>query len=505
MNAERKNLILPPYFSLGTNTEQNRRLREIEEKFVGREHELDLVQERVDIIRYGGTVFHGIINFHGLTGLGKTRLAQEIHQKMRAFSIPCALIDFTEEKYTDPLFGPVRILENIAASIAERVELQPLEFQQDCSQFWQSHSGKEPDQIEKERDQLTRGFLDYVDRLLRRLERTPLVLCFDATESADQEVLDWLEKEVIDRLIRTDRFVAAITGRRGWRTKEFTVRRRVYQYPLKPFNQEEAKRQLGDYHPLAPLIMEISHGHPGANYLIMKQLCQIARHEDPLVLQQISQHRPALARTMVENLIEQKLLDRISPKAIEAISFLAPLRRFHVETLRYALTDLLPDDFREETDYFFLRILGEMTRTTLVEWASEKMGFDFNHLARQMMVTDMQLNRPEDFLAVHQTALDLYRESITKIISSSPPSPILLALYLNEAFYHLAMIRQVANVSPQEIAGELEARAWIRPKALSREEEKELQASFLRKLAEDEELREILGPHFEGLVASFTA
>ena len=470
-------------------------LRAIAETFVNREYEIDIVEERVDIIRYGGTVFQAVINFFGVVGIGKTMLSQEIYKRMRAYGIPCALVDFTrDDKYHHPIRGPITLLEDIAASVASRVELQPLAFQDLCAGFWKEYRAEKPEQtLLEQRDRVTEAFLDYADRLLRYLERVPMVLLIDTTEAAEQEVLDWLEGEIFIPLLRTERVVIVIAGRVPWRLKEFQVRRRTYQYRLPPFGRETAEKQLRDYRHLTPKIIEVTFGHPDANRRLVEKVYELEQKEGPFSPQQFDAHKATLVRELVEGLIDDKVLADMPVEVRQALHLIAPLRQFDVSALRHLLTHFLP----KRGSHYYLAMVRQMVESTVVEWDSARKGYAIDPIARRMLALDMLLHRPQDYATIHEESVAMYEDWIQRI-------PEARSRYLVEKLYHMAEVLR-AEEEPDEVIGERlqEELVCYLQDSYRAEEEVAVMAALDRleqELSGDEELDQASGGRLEALI-----
>jgi len=474
-------------------------LRAIAETFVNREYEIGIVEERVDIIRYGGTVFQAVINFFGVVGIGKTMLVQETYKRMRAYGTPCALVDFArDDKYRHLIRGPVTLLEDVAASVANRVELQPLDLQDLCASFWKEYRAEKPEPaLVEQRDRVTEAFLDYADRLLRHLERVPMVLLFDTTEAAEQEVLDWLEREIFIPLLRTERVVIVIAGRVPWRLKEFQVRRRTYQYRLQPFGKEMAEKQLRDYRRLTPKIIEVTFGHPDANRRVVERVYELEQTEGPLDSQQFDAHKAELVGELVKGLIDDRVLADLPVEVRQALHLIAPLRQFDVSALRSLLIHFLPKEFEDKSGHYFLTMIRRMVETTVVQWDSARKGYALDPTARRMLALNMQLHRQEDFVAVHEEAIALYNDWTHHI-------PEARSRYMIEKLYHTAEVLR-ATGEPGSVIGERLAEELLQylQEFYGGEEEIATMAGLERLVQEfngDEELDQVSGGRLETLI-----
>ncbi|MDP2860922.1 MAG: hypothetical protein Q8N98_04400, partial [bacterium] len=65
-------------------------------RFVGRKRELEIVDERLRIVKEGGKLFQSIVNFHGLPGIGKTALLDNLVPLARDRGFSCIHLDQTD-------------------------------------------------------------------------------------------------------------------------------------------------------------------------------------------------------------------------------------------------------------------------------------------------------------------------------------------------------------------------------------------------------------------------
>jgi AAA+ ATPase superfamily predicted ATPase len=411
-------------------------------RFVGREEQINLIEDRIGIIRYGGSVFQALINFYGVIGIGKTFLLQELEKRIRDESLPCAFIDFAEKVYDFSPQSKVMILEEIADSFSSSAILA-----QTVSHFWQRQRAGEP--VEEQIQAVLQTVLDYVSGLVRD-HNAPAVLLLDTLERANKELLDWLEDAVLSRLIRTDRVLVIVASRAPHRWKRFEVRRRAYQQRLDPFDEETTKKQLPqEYTALASNVVDLTHGHPFGNVQVLESVRQIERDVGrPFRSADFEEYQKRLVQELVDELIEPVVMKDISREIRRAYRVVALARQFDVNVLRRLLTRFVEEPFADKSAAYFLSVVGSMVKTTLVEWSSGRRGYVLDKTIRWMLALNMKLTATGRYEEINQELVDLYNEWIERV-------PENRSGFIIERLYHEACVRSVQSVDEYGIADRL--------------------------------------------------
>lgn len=411
-------------------------LSAVVDKFVGRKRQINLVEERIHIIRYGGSVFQALINFHGVIGIGKTMLLLELEKRIRDKGLPCALIDFARKVYEFSPLGKAMLLEDIARSFAGSA-LPP----------WQPLLEEEP--AEELVQAVLQSFLQFVADLTRE-QGAPAVLLLDTLEKADAQLLDWLEDQVISSLIRTDRVLVVVASRAPHRWKRFEVRRRAYQERLEPFDEETTREQLPqEYDALAADVLRLTHGHPLGNVQVIEGVRKIEQDVGrPLTSTDFEEYQKRLIQELVDDLIEPQVMEDVSTDIRRAYRVISLARQFDVNVLRRLLTRFVEEPFAGKSAAFFLSVVGNMVKTTLVEWSSARRGYVLDRTIRWMLALNMKLTATERYQEITRELIDLYEEWIDRV-------PENRSGFIIERLYHGACLQSVQGAGAEEIANQL--------------------------------------------------
>jgi len=414
-------------------------------KFVGRKKEINLVEERIGIIQYGGSVFQAVINFYGVVGIGKTVLLRRLEKRIRDKGLPCALIDFAEKEYDFSPQSQVTLLDDMADSFSNSAGSAALA--ETVSRLWQPQQAGEP--VEGQGQAVVQAFLECVNDLTRD-HNTPAVLLLDTLEMADKELLDWLENEVISPLIRTDRVLVIVASRAPHRWKRFEVRRRAYQQRLDPFDEKITRKQLPqEYSGLAPEVVHLTHGHPFGNVRILQSVQQIEQEVGQSFRRaDFKEYQKRLVQELVDQLVEPVVMRDVPGDIRHAYRVVALARQFDVNVLRRLLTRFVEEPFGGKSAAYFLGVVGAMVKTTLVEWSSARRGYVLDGTIRWMLALNVKLSAGDRYEEINQELIGLYDEWIGRV-------PENRSGFIIERLYHEACLQSVQGVSAEAIADRL--------------------------------------------------
>jgi len=363
-------------------------------KFVGRKEQINLVEERIGIIQYGGSVFQAVVNFHGVVGIGKTVLLRELEERVSDKRLPYAFVDFTDPQ--------------------DQVALREI-----ATNLTGDHNG-------------------------------PAVLFLDTLEKADPELLDWMEDEVISPLIRTDRALVIAASRAPHRWKRFEVRRRAHPARLDPFDERTTRKQLPKrYSALAAEVMRLTYGHPFGNVQVFQSILKIEQEIGrPFKCTDFDEYRARLVQELVDQLIEQIVMQDVPSDIRHAYRVVALARHFDVNVLRRLLTRFVQDPFADKSAAYFLGVVGAMVKTTLVEWRSDRRGYALDDTIRGMLALNVKLTNQKLYQEINQDLIGLYDEWIGRV-------PENRSGFIIERLYHEVRLQNARGASTEDIADRL--------------------------------------------------
>lgn len=416
------------------------------EWFINRDKEIELVDRKVEEGRYRNPITQPLLHFWGVMGIGKSWLLQWLAERYRftpesrkerrcpTFTI---LFDFRQVKIS--LWQPtsvVKLLEQLArdlqdqlGSSADSAGPHAEAFQQCAEAVLREHS---------EVSELAERFV----RLINKLADTFVpILVFDSAERLDGDVFFWLESHVLEPILRHDRAIVIIAGRKEIpRWREFSLRQRLVKMQLGPFSDDEAARQLEKRgYRAGKVIYPYSFGHPYATQVLGHSLAGIAGAREVIDEEFLSANHIQVAQTL--RAVEDSFLLGVHPERQGILRALSILRKFNIESARHLLSEILGEPYAGKPDVEYLRLLEMLEDTNLVWWSSQQRGYVLDHTVRRLLNRRLQLQDVEEFIRRHEVAVGLYRKLISEYSKNCGP-------FLHEALYHLAQARM--TVSTQE-------------------------------------------------------
>jgi hypothetical protein len=414
------------------------------DEFAARSEEIELVSQKVSTRRIEGDhrITRPLVEFYSVLGQGKSWLLAHLRDKFR--HDPQVGSSLTSTPPPRPSFSVLVDLREFQHWRRASALLQTL-IDQLREQPGEATAGELPIPSSDEQVEAT---AEALGKYLRDLGRSWVpVLLFDTADRADEEFLDWIEDHLIYHAIRDDTVVFAFAGRTRLRWKKFEVRRRVEPRELPPFDQpqtgEQIERLRGEELPdeLTAALWGYSFGHPLTTRVIYDTLCRL-NPEAPL--DAIGTRETGIAQA-VHNLIENHFLSVVArPELRELIWDTCALRKFNVAHLR----EFAGDETAAHSEAFYLNLIRDLVASTLVRWSSMAGGYVLDHVVRQIMARNLQMQEPERYREQHKKAVAMYEEWAQE-------HPRNAGDFLIEWIYHQAEVWQMQKMPDDEIASQL--------------------------------------------------
>lgn len=409
-------------------------LTSLQPHFANRKEEISGVKRLVAQVKSrAGSPYYCIVNFYGVTGVGKSTLLTHIHNELRSESLPCALIDFAGGKYGELETAKIMMLEHIVIQLNISHKLASAsEFENVIRRYWDGQRQVSLGQTINFNELVQQLVFEFTSFVRSLLIVSPVILLLDTTEEGDK-ILPWLQKTIIGELILQAGFLLIIAGRQPMKIEDGRLLPRMARpLRLSPFTLESIQDQIPEYAHLAGKILPITFGHPLANVIVANKLRQmeseIAKPIDEITL---NTNLNFLSRHLCESLIQEKFLPNIDNDVLVAFRIVSLVRRFDLYSLQ-KLLEKQPDFSQDRINATFcLFLLQRMQVTGVVEWDSARKGYTLDETIRRQFAFEMFLNNKEKFSSLNQTAIEIY----SKRIKEHPGNKI---IYLLELLFHSA-------------------------------------------------------------------
>ncbi|MBU0495980.1 MAG: ATP-binding protein [Chloroflexi bacterium] len=392
-------------------------------EFADREKELSLLEDALAASR-AGPIPKPLIEFYGVVGQGKTWLIHRLHrefcraspgnvdQARPSISVLVDLRDFPSPE------DQTRLLRALADQLRDQlIDPDVQEWHEEATQLAIKGEGKS-------------GMQRLARLLSATTERYVPVLFFDTAEQVSEPMLDWVERYLIDPLVRTERAIVVFAGRRWLRWKIFEVRRHALVAELGPFDDEGLREQAqrlgastGTVANLVPLLREYAFGHPLTGKAILNQVReQIAGHQP--IDEWLAPWQDEICDTVAHAVIQARFLIELRVRNLDYLEPILPviyiLRKFNPTPLRVFTERLLDPDIRDKKERyaprpgsFYLDAIRDLQIATLAEWSSAQGGYVLAPIIRKIMAQNLRMQDPTRFLHYHQRARVVYDEWIT--------------------------------------------------------------------------------------------
>lgn len=449
--------------------------------FADREGELDFIKKKLATAAAG--LYRPFIEVVGVRGIGKSWLLAHI-QHLYRWNGPesceikpptvCALADLKEYQ---------RVGQGAAllGGMAHQLRSQLGDVGSDYAGHWPAPKEAMP----------AGSFVALVRALTAHF--TP-ILIFDTVELAEPALLEWLETEVLFDLLRTERVLVVVSGRKRMRWKEFEVRRRRDLLEVGAFRRSAARQQLHklEAETIADPLYEYTAGHPGANRILRDELVQLSQRTGrPLDTALVREKAEEVAAILKQKVVEAYFLSLAEGWLQPLLRGISVLRQFHPTTLRdFAIQFEQPGrgakPYAEERGGFYLDTVRAMVDTTLVTWRSTLGGYALAPVVRRILSHQLLLEDKEDFIRRNEFAAALYEEWMGT-------DPERSSCFLLEWLYHRGQVLLAETGEPTTLPDEFQTKLQELPRTL------DVAAALYDGLEHDDELEDVLGPTYERL------
>lgn len=468
------------------------------EEFANREDALRLIENRVYEGLFGRRIPQPVVICWGVNGIGKSWFLNHVAEKYafsarkrspgpkRAFS---TLVDFREFSPTPGEW--VQLLSTIAAQAANQLGTRIAPATEALTAFRQAADATLASTGTL--DDLARHFAAFFDVLTT--DFVPILL-FDSTEVLGEEYPDhfgWFEEHIVAPLVRYDQTLTVFASRRELRRwRQFEVRRRIVWLELKAFSRKELgeqfkKAKVKDSGLVGNVLYPYAFGHPYTAWHLQQRL-EVLRPPDRSFDQQFVTSESSEVVNLLDEVAKWLLVD--VPAALRAeLHTASVLRKFHINSLRYILSELADKAYSDQSDSFFLDLISDMVATNLVRYSSAHQGYIVDATVRRLLNLSVRLQQPVEYQRRQTAALTLYENWIKEL-------PENCGGFFIEAIFHIAARAKAAELSLEAAWEQIEK---LLQKSLVPAKFDLTGADFLvKELQRDSELQEMLSePPFE--------
>ena len=420
--------------------------------FVDRNHEMQLIEDSFrTLLDKNRLLRNPILEFYGVSGIGKTLLLEQIKERCHATHLRCIWIDLAGKKGT---------------------------FQSEIVEQAKDYIQKDDVQFEQSAVRATKALL----------EQGPVVMLFDAIDEASSEQV--LEIEVFLRdLIDDEKLFVVLASKTITELKnERSVARKLKWHPLEALDRNSCEEYLDKLEQrqdtpeklmdpdIRNLIFMWTRGYPLAMNVMIEA---INAGRDP----RTETGKQQILEILKERIIDQEILQEAEGTWKDV--YFTLLRLFSVPrrsntTIMEELIKKFAPNLQRESSLAYFSLPKELHETThIFSWNLERFGFAVETPVRYLFLLLYSQAQPQEYFAVHDFLAQLNQRMANEATGQDR------VRYMREHLYHLASDSMIANQN-QRITEAIESILKEQPVILQ---------PFFEEFAQDQELKEALGPH----------
>jgi len=425
------------------------------ELFVNRKTELQLINNSFDALLDRKRLLRTpIIELQGIKGIGKTSLLRQVEQRCHDIQLPYIWVDVGQ--------NPSNVVHEIIAQVKKYIQVDEITSVQSVV---------------------------YATKVL--LKQGPVVMLFDAVDTADEDQLATIETLLRD-LIDNERLFVVLASKKVLPfQQERSVTRKLTTLPLKPLDRENCNFYLnslgGQIDPeMRDLIFEWTRGYPLAMNVMAQSI------SSGLDLRTEQGQRDSLS-LLTNQVINQEVFAKIKPEKRayyqSALQLFSVPRRFNLVIMQDLIEKFAPDLKRESSLAYFSLPKEINEATDVLNWSMLRAGFCVDEPIRNIFLLLLKIEQPQNYFAIHDFLAQI---SLRLAMEFSGSDRI---RYIREYLYHTA-----SNTSSSSLPSLL-----IQAIEMIMQGPPETFQQFSEEFSQDEELKERLGNYLATIDAMISA
>lgn len=412
-----------------------------------------------------GQDYYKVVEFYGVAGLGKSRILSCVKSACRSRQLTFAAIDLMYLEGTELESQQLSILQQVCDQLEHRLPDLTIAQQSVAAAKRNALLGNPQRADDASRQGMAlmsnRVPMDYVLNIARALDRAPLILILDSTETCSRPLFEWLGNEVIRefRCAGVRSVIVFLAGRGQRMGIESTAPwpqlkpLEIESYLLESFELPDSVEHVNllskgtGFVPPSEAIHGLSNGHPLSNERIMEWLKQQGVADVEFSVAQ-------LANSLNEQVVEEYILSRPDVVIKQLIELACITRAFDTGLLQNLAIQFQSTHLAKlDLERFRIYLIGlSEAPLNAVFLYKRSFPFELEPTLRRLVHTIVTSLHPTTARKQHEYVRKLFLDNVENF-STREPLPADQAL---EILYHTAWIARLGNESVRDcVIGEL--------------------------------------------------
>jgi hypothetical protein len=357
------------------------------DSFYDRQDEIELLESLLS--KENSLLSESIINFHGITGSGKTWLLEWVWCKYES-NFPCLLFPNSITYPHEMLLSKQRAIWFVINSLQEQLATQfeiPAELL--------ARTNHSLDELESKLNQLFR-FID--DQQLR------LLILVDDYDTIPSQLKDIIANVLLTRVVRSDNVLALLTSNSSYLFEESnpTLGLNTLHVELETFTQDAIERQHKIYSELSSCILNVTAGLP----ICVENLIDYLPKHNITTESQFLRHESKVVQYNYHTYVEKHILANTDSVKLQAMIFLSVPRRFNIGIMSSLLPKWIPSNYQGFTNVDYLGLVQDFK--PYAQWNPSRNGYSIQGALRQILQHYYKTKNPENFNTVNSELIEMY-------------------------------------------------------------------------------------------------
>lgn len=252
----------------------------------------------------------------------------------------------------------------------------------------------------------------FINAIRARNQQTPVVLLLDNVDALPQKVSERFQKDIIIPLVSAgkSRFVATSAFGAPWR--DYVKRRHSLEERLEPFTREMVGQQLRlqntEWEDYTGEVFGLTGGYPVMTASLVGFMQEMIERGEELSMKSFQKHKTEWMNRLVNEVVDGVILEKASPRVIQALKVLANLPGFGPETI----SQIIPANVSEYSGPLSSSVTGEIRSQPVVHWSDSLHLYYLEPALQRLLRAHLKMTDPARYREIHRQAACIYDNNL---------------------------------------------------------------------------------------------